>query len=1426
MKILISSAIWGEAYCSIFARYSLATLLSRENIPEVAKQSEITYHIVTTRADKKRLLRYPAVAALRRHCKIEWELMEDYRLYEPPVGPGGEKYPFLSALQNLSIRRSIDHDVIVFNYADFIWADGSLKNALAMLSDGRQPLDAVFAFCLPVDRDSAVAALEVHRKPSSPDVIELAPRAGAKIAVDCIHREAKIRFWEETPRFTNLPSYLIWRVGDRGLLLRAYHQSILAMRVRAHDPQYLQGILRGGLDSSFAGHLAKSTSLAFANDSDAVLVFSLYHTIVDSRVPKGVTREMSLRSVLIGDVTPDQRRFAERPIYLRVRDGKEVDWSRAAEASWNMLRQAQDTTPFDQSVYDKNYETHGVVPKITRLSATNRFVVSHLWTVADWLAKAHIVESRLAALHQSSERVRGALCTVRSPRLWLVEVERVLAGMPSRHRAQRIWFVVQHPTLLRAAIKRRLERSLGNSATTRFVVSHLWTLADRLTRTHIVGFRLAALHQSIERIRGALSVVRSPRLWLVEVERVLARMPSWRRAQQIWFVVQRPIFLRAAIKRRLVRSLRNSVSLGLSDAAIEALLMGGDADGVEIAFLERASYATVSPGIRIEPVVNARFMAAVFVEGMTSRVVDAGRLLKALRAAEALLRRAINTAPLWAELTRALGRNLWFQGRFSEAIETFGAGELLRNDMARTAGWPVDSCVFLPRNCAEVIGLMGHMEAFVKHKILTNDQRRYYLLIPSQNIVNRAFLDYWREYIEVVSEPERIAELAQLEPVYGVNWNWVLPKGGRTVFVHDGMAAVQRAWQRTGRGPVLHLRADHAEMLRAARLEWGMKEGERFICLHVRSIGFYGQTREQSQRFRNTTIDAYYELIRAITDMGLWVIRMGDASMPQLNLAECGDSGRVVDYAVSPDRSAELDVALCAQCELFVSSPSGLHTVAHAFGRPVCEVNYPIYNGFPWHPIDIFAPQLYFSHGKNRVLTLEEILGTDVVHLDHQFLLDRAGISLIANEPDDIVETVREALAPSAYRVTHEAIADKVCAAFGEFNQKYDVGISGRLGRYFAMKYSSRLLPDQGPAPETSQTVLLPKGRRLDFLIPCFNRPRYLHEILKSGLALGIPGAYFVVFDDASSAFEQVPGLGSVTVEMVCRSFKDKRVIYLRNPTNMGVAKSLERYYREFCDAAYTSLLNPKDEFISSAPVVSALAKLDSDPALSFVVYPLRQIDRSESDKPLLFKYDRMSGREFVAAHVRDSMLQHCSGYAILRVDALRRCGIPRDLDLRAFGLEDASGIDHEMIYNLATTGDVEFESEAPIRRSIVDGYTERFPLTFAYSQYQYARRLMGELEPRGFVTAETRRLYLGFWHLIIARGLVVAYRHVYGSEQERGVSRIRPHLSIPILFYLPLECIRWRVMPSAEAIRTYFTGARLLLSDWINKCRGRPHIA
>jgi hypothetical protein len=336
-------------------------------------------------------------------------------------------------------------------------------------------------------------------------------------------------------------------------------------------------------------------------------------------------------------------------------------------------------------------------------------------------------------------------------------------------------------------------------------------------------------------------------------------------------------------------------------------------------------------------------------------------------------------------------------------------------------------------------------------------------------------------------------------------------------------------------------------------------------------------------------------------------------------------------------------------------------------------------------------------------------------------------------------------------------------------------------------------------------TPMTEKKRKLDFLIAVYNRPAYLHRLLKTGLALNVPGAYFVVMDDCSSQAESVPGLGDATVEAVCRSFNDPRVIYSRNPENMSVAKSLARYYRELCDADYTSLLNPKDEFIDGEPICDALAKLDADPALSFVVYPLRQGDLEVADKLLDFQYARMTGKEFIARHIEDANLQHCSGYAVMRVSNAVAAGIPNNLDLRSYGLEDASGIDHDMLFRMATLGDVDFTANPPIRRWIGDGYTQRFPLTFGYSQYQYARRLVLELGPGGWISRKSQRDYLSFRLMLVLWG-AMAIRSGYTGVVEKDFSRLGNHLRSPLWLYTALECLRFRIWPSRRMISLYVT--------------------
>lgn len=372
MKILIASAVWGKAYCELFANFCLPSLLAADNIPHLARGATCTFHIVTTRRDRRRLEDAPAITVLRRYGEIDWQILEDYGVARPPVGANSRKYSFISALQNLALERASDHDVIVFNYADFVWTNGSLQHAIELLDRGGNRKDAVLSFCMPVDRDAGMAALERYRVPSEPAVVDFTPRDGARIAIEHMHREARRRFWDNTSNFTNIPSYVMWTVGDGGIVVRAYHLTVLALRITLDDPPSRRRIVCGSLDANFTAQIAAEASLTFATDSDQVMVFSLFHTPLDSRMPSAMTREIALRNVLAEMVTPEQRRFAEHAIRLKLRDRDEAAWQRVIDSSWAVLLPLHAATRFDRAAYEGSRRTLGVIPILRQRPVLNR----------------------------------------------------------------------------------------------------------------------------------------------------------------------------------------------------------------------------------------------------------------------------------------------------------------------------------------------------------------------------------------------------------------------------------------------------------------------------------------------------------------------------------------------------------------------------------------------------------------------------------------------------------------------------------------------------------------------------------------------------------------------------------------------------------------------------------------------------------------------------------------------------------------------------------------------------------------------------------------------------------------------------------------------------------------------------------------------
>jgi len=216
----------------------------------------------------------------------------------------------------------------------------------------------------------------------------------------------------------------------------------------------------------------------------------------------------------------------------------------------------------------------------------------------------------------------------------------------------------------------------------------------------------------------------------------------------------------------------------------------------------------------------------------------------------------------------------------------------------------------------------------------------------------------------------------------------------------------------------------HAEEL---RVQMGIALNDWFVCVHVRESGF----RNDDEENRNSSIENYLKGIKAITEAGGWVVRIGDSSMTPLPQIE-----RVVDYPFTAFKSELMDIYLISHCRFFIGTNSGPYDVATLFNRPMILVNPTEWTiGFPLKKGDLAIPKHLFSRSLDRFLSVNEIL-------DEPFSWQDFGggsneYMMVENTPGEIREVVQEFLAePKVFE-------------YSELQEEFNVRRNQQIHRWF-----------------------------------------------------------------------------------------------------------------------------------------------------------------------------------------------------------------------------------------------------------------------------------------------------------------------------------------------------------------------------------------
>ena len=261
-KPLFASFVWGERYIDIFCDIVLPTHLSKNNLPALKKETELTYVLFTDLDSLPYLKAKPIIKFLRELLDVKFVIFDFEK---------DEKYGDLSKLQSASLRyaKTFGYDYVFPLYADVLCSDGSLTFSYHKLCEGH---GAVLSIGPQTVLEKLQPLIKKPRHRHGLFGLNISPRQLVKYAVKTIHPFHAPSFWEDD-EFTNTPSMIFWRAPAGGIVAHGFHLHPVA--IRTPDNPLLLKPFYGTLDESFIPAAYSSTEEVYiSQDSDEIFMCS------------------------------------------------------------------------------------------------------------------------------------------------------------------------------------------------------------------------------------------------------------------------------------------------------------------------------------------------------------------------------------------------------------------------------------------------------------------------------------------------------------------------------------------------------------------------------------------------------------------------------------------------------------------------------------------------------------------------------------------------------------------------------------------------------------------------------------------------------------------------------------------------------------------------------------------------------------------------------------------------------------------------------------------------------------------------------------------------------------------------------------------------------------------------------------------------
>jgi hypothetical protein len=1401
MKIVISQAIWGKNYVDIFLRYSYSSLMASGNLIECSKKHQITLDIHTTKIDypdlKKGLKKFEDEIG-----HVKYRYIEDlgYLKKNIPGEIGDSKYSFLTELQNDALVNSKEFDYIVFNYSDFIWTNNSLNNLFDELSSES---DAILGFCPPVDKYRFTEEVEQRKEEYySGEALTLESKKSVELAITYLHREAKLRYWD-SPNFTLFPTYLIWNIPEEGILLRAYHQTILALKTNL---KYLEGGIsgKGSLDGYVSSLVAQYGKYSIANDSRKIFVYSLYETGLDSLAPPWINREESLVRCLSQYITEPQRNLALVPILIKYGDINIEKWDTFIDLSFKQIKILHETVEFNSTLYARKNKP--VVLSIIKNSKIKN-IINYILYKVDTYTKLLTNSKVLEILFNKFKNNPHVIKRIKKIQLLLKNID---AYRARRYIEKRLRIYEIRMRILNK-VTEYYKKILGNDERVIYKNQIEYYKDINIQEYSNGAWRSLGYVNWYGHIDSCKGVLDSNNIYFVNNNEIEINITENDSTIHIGYRLTKDQCDK--IKNADVYEISGEIYL-LNQQSVEIFAH------ILVPFVEE-NYVGYDD-------FNENFKVGSLKEGV-NKSIDHSLMM--------------SQNSIWTKYS-FIARNLRNKINFNNGLqfclsinisEPRGNKIHLKNielNLAkRSCGiYGVDERALITNNIIErgrlnkyvasgyskeslLRKLLSYTNYIINIKLITNynedkDNNLFKYLMSELLLILYEIKNYEFSAIDrniLLTYSKKLTEwMLRIDDEYFHAYEILV---NINLLENDHLQASINAIkfkQTKERYITEHFNRDLIKFC-TFHVSKGLEdEFLKYITTLIKFKILEGDARKYLVVFDENCYQ--YKIIKNLFSQYInlyfreeiplndWIIIRCSKVLWQIDLLpNCNNrfteqSSKEIKDRWDRDKKFQPIINYTKYNKLNLNS-NKLSVVIAIDERP--KENIYFINSF----VNLISKDIQIVLIENY-LNLNKITASNVIKINKLNNCE-SFLNFIINS--DLIITDDEFISEMADDIKNKIIHFK----FENYNQDYFIN-------KIQLKYLTSInLIDNIELLIKSEIKLIEKSitkinRKLDILIPTYNRPKLLFNLIYKSIVSVPEDIFLYIIDDGSYLREFIEGVGYLNTREVCEYFNSKNIIYRRNDINLGIAEAWRTYYSGANIAKYAMSLTDKDEIISFDSIQKAILKLDRDDSLLIVIMPIQQMDRTDvlSIKPI--GHNKIDFINFINIYIEDENLQHCSmgGGGVYRTSNKISNFLDHNLGLKRFGLDDGFGIDFYLLMAIIYGGNIDFINTSSIKRFTNSGATEKFPLTFAYCYYQYVKYVFSYIYSNEKNINKAKRKYYKFWILLMIRGHYVSLNPVHGTESEYGTSRIRHHLNFSFYIYIIYQLLKNKIIPDLEMIR------------------------